>query len=237
VLSRHDLTKVLYEGLSPEARAKVHSSKNITSVESLPEGMSVTCADGSTYTGDLVIAADGAHSMMRANMRRLALEAGATQEEVNAEEPFLTTYRCLWIRFPTASIPGLRPGIVGETHGPGASTQMFVGETTAVTGIYERLDKPRTNRVRYSQQDQDDMVKKWGFLPLVKDSDFTIAKAYASREQSGLVSLEEGVVEHWSWSSKIVLVGDSVHKMTPSTGGQYRPSIHPSIHPPRVSVY
>ncbi|KEY63863.1 hypothetical protein S7711_10055 [Stachybotrys chartarum IBT 7711] len=215
VLSRHDLTQVLFESLPTEAKAKIFTKKKVSNVESTADGMTVSCKDGTSYTGSLVIAADGAHSIVRQSMRMLALESGSS--DVNEERPFLATYRALWIRFSTTACPSLAPGAASETHRPGASTQLFVGQHTGVIDLYERLENPTTERVWYTQEDQDACIKKWGFLPLTEGSGFTLGDAYEKRTQSGLVSLEEGVVEHWSWG-RVVLVGDAAHKFTPSTG-------------------
>ncbi|KAH7322531.1 hypothetical protein B0I35DRAFT_350162 [Stachybotrys elegans] len=219
VLSRHDLTKVLYSNLPADAQAKIEINKKITDIESTSNGVTVSCADGTSYTASLIIGADGAHSMIRTNMRKLALAAGCKDDEINPEEPFLTTYRCLWIRFPTSACAELVPGTTSETHGNGAAVQLFVGERTGTAGLYERLDAPRRHRVRYTKEDEEEAVKKWGSLPIVKgNKEFTLAKLYETREESGLLSLEEGVVEHWSWGGRVVLVGDAAHKFTPNTG-------------------
>lgn len=153
-------------------------------------------------------------------MRKLAVEANSP--DVNDEQPFLTTYRCIWIRFPTNASPLLHDGLTTETHGTGAATQLFAGEETGVTGVYERLPSPTRDRIRYTEADEEALIERWGHLPLLKGDgdvkDFTLSDAFENRVSSGLISLEEGVVDHWSFDSRIVLTGDSAHKVTPSTG-------------------
>jgi 2-polyprenyl-6-methoxyphenol hydroxylase-like FAD-dependent oxidoreductase len=151
-------------------------------------------------------------------MRTLAAEHNTP--EINEQQPFLATFRCLWFRFPGHGTADLTIGTTAECHGPGAATQLFVGETTAVTGLYERLPEPTRERMRFTQDDEEAMVAKWGHLPVArgKTGKLTLGQAYAMRTHSGLVSLEEGVLKHWHWNSRIVLVGDAAHKFTPSTG-------------------
>lgn len=215
VISRHNLTKVLYELLPAEAQANLLSNKKVSNITATEDdGVIVNCADGTSYEGSIVIASDGAHSMVRDQMRNLALQAATP--EINEEKPFLTTYSCLWLRFPT--IDSIPAGTTSETHGPSLATQLFAGSETTVIGVYERLPKPTRERLRFSQEDQDALVKRWANLPVAKSSKLTLSEAYAARVQSGLVSLEEGVVEHWSWDGRVVLTGDAAHKFTPSTG-------------------
>jgi 2-polyprenyl-6-methoxyphenol hydroxylase-like FAD-dependent oxidoreductase len=147
-------------------------------------------------------------------MRSLALEHGSA--DVNPENPFLSTYQALWIRIAIDS--RLTPGMTCETHGYKAATQFFSGTDTAVLGLYERLEEPTRDRKRYTIADQDALVKRWEHLPLIPNGSLTLGEAYDSRLEAGLVSLEEGVVDHWSWAGRIVLVGDAAHKFTPSTG-------------------
>lgn len=161
----------------------------------------------------MVIGADGAHSNVRSEMRKLAIAAGS--DKINEQNPFLTTFLCFWLRF---SSDGLVPGTTSETHGYGAASQLFVGQESAVSGIYIPLDKPTRERLRFAETYQEDLVKKFANVPLTSDGKVTFASAWASRTDSGLVSLEEGVLDHWSWDGRIVLAGDAAHKFTPSTG-------------------
>jgi 2-polyprenyl-6-methoxyphenol hydroxylase-like FAD-dependent oxidoreductase len=142
----------------------------------------------------------------------LAIQASSPAEEINEEKPFLATYQAMWVRFPTMS--GLKPGDCNETHGPGAAIQLFAGEETTVIGIYARMDEPTRERQRFTQADEEAFVERWGHLPL--SHGLTVRASYEARVGAGLVSLEEGVVDHWGWD-RIVLAGDAAHKFTPST--------------------
>jgi 2-polyprenyl-6-methoxyphenol hydroxylase-like FAD-dependent oxidoreductase len=151
-------------------------------------------------------------------MRTEAIQKSSTENEseskINEEQPFLTTYRAMWVRFPT--VPPIKPGNASETHGYDCTLQLFAGEDTSVIGIYERMEKPTREGVRYTQEDEEKFVERWGHL-LIIEGGMTIKDAYVNRTQAGMVNLEEGIVKHWSWD-RIVLVGDAAHKFTPSTG-------------------
>ncbi|KAK1753554.1 hypothetical protein QBC47DRAFT_347547 [Echria macrotheca] len=228
VIARHDLTQVLYDTLPATAQAKLLPNQRVASIATTPEGVTVRCRDGAEHTGSIIIGADGAHSLVRSEMRALALAAASSSSssspDINPAQPFLTTYRAMWVRFPTSAARGdLRPGDAGETHGVGCAVQLFAGEETSVLGAYERLPAPTADRLRFGSGDQDAFVEKWGHLPLLPPAGddnkkgMTLGDAYAARVSSGLVSLEEGVVPKWSFGP-VVLVGDAAHKFTPSTG-------------------
>lgn len=207
--------QTLHDGLPSEAQAKLLPNKKVTDVSTSPDGVTVTCADGTSYAGSVVVGADGAHSIMRDLMRTSALQAPSTTEgEVNEAKPFVTTYRAMWVRFPT--VPPIKAGDASETHGYDCTLQLFAGEETSVIGVYERMEKPTRDGVRYSQEDEEKFIDRWGHLPIIEGG-LTIKDAYVNRTQAGMVNLEEGVVKHWSWD-RIVLVGDAAHKFTPSTG-------------------
>lgn len=218
------MTKVFYEGLPESAKSRLLPNKRVASMNSNPANdiVTITCRDGSVYETSLVIAADGAHSFVRQQMRELALQhnsalpSDATPVPVNDELPYLTTFRCLWIRFP--SVPSIKTGTTSETHGPKATTQLFAAVDTTVIAVYERLDAPTRERTRYTKEDQESIVKRRANLPIAKGSAMTLAEAYAASTEAGLVSLEEGVVENWSFDGRVVLTGDAAHKFTPSTG-------------------
>jgi 2-polyprenyl-6-methoxyphenol hydroxylase-like FAD-dependent oxidoreductase len=207
--------QTLYDGLPAEAQAKLLPNKKVVDVVTGHDGVTVTCADGSSYEGTVVVGADGAHSKVRALMRTAALQDPSTKNGgVNEEKPFLTTYRSMWVRFPT--VAPIKAGDASETHGYDCTLQLFAGEETSVIGVYERMEKPTRDGVRYSQGDEEKFVERWGHLPVIANGP-TIKDAYTNRTQAGMVNLEEGILKRWSWD-RIVLVGDAAHKFTPSTG-------------------
>jgi 2-polyprenyl-6-methoxyphenol hydroxylase-like FAD-dependent oxidoreductase len=215
VVSRRDLLETLHRALPKHAQEKVLTGKKLSEIQATPNGVTVSCTDGTAYNGAFVIGADGAYSAVRKFMRELAMDAGS---DANEAEPFLTTYQALWIRFPVSRLPACKPGSATETHGSGIATQLFVGEDTATVGVYRRLPIPTKRPLRYDEKDQAALVEEWGHLPLLKNGAVSLKDAYEARTGSGLVGLEEGVLPHWSWDGRVVLVGDAAHKFTPSTG-------------------
>lgn len=208
--------QVLWNSLPIEAQSKAHANKKVSDISTTENGVVVSCADGTSYEGSMVIGADGAYSVVRKHMRLMALRDQNTAAVMNEEKPYLTSYRCFWVRCPV--LPNTNVGDAAETHGPDVTIQFFVGQDSAVIGVYEKLEKPTREPPRYTSADEESFVEKWGHLPLTKGGQLTLGQAYAQKMHCGLINLEEGVVKNWSWGGRMVLVGDAAHKFTPSTG-------------------
>jgi 2-polyprenyl-6-methoxyphenol hydroxylase-like FAD-dependent oxidoreductase len=76
----------LYRNLSGKSR--VHVRKKAVRITPDPLGVSVETEDGATYRGDIVVGADGIHSITRSEMWRIAeMEQPGfiTQEEKSGE--------------------------------------------------------------------------------------------------------------------------------------------------------
>jgi 3-hydroxybenzoate 6-monooxygenase len=65
VLHRHDLLNVLLAACMDDERIRLETGKRVIEVEDLSPGALVRCADGSTYTCDALIGADGLRSVVR----------------------------------------------------------------------------------------------------------------------------------------------------------------------------
>ncbi|OAQ98954.1 hypothetical protein LLEC1_00604 [Akanthomyces lecanii] len=212
VLPRRDLCQILWDRL-PDPR-NVICDKDICQVKETAEGVTAICSDGSSYEADMIIGADGVHSQVRAHINRSSSRQ-VVDEKQEDREFFDAYYTCLWMRF---SSEGLCAGSTFETHGNGASTQMFVSPHHAVAGVYERLSEPiRAHRI-FTGEDERALVSRWKDLPLSTDRTVTLGAAYNRRIASGLVALQEGVHQTWSSGGRLVLVGDAAHVFTPITG-------------------
>lgn len=64
--------QVLYENIKD--KTKILTGKRVQTVELKADGVVVKTADGSVYTGDILVGADGIHSQVRSEMWRLADE-------------------------------------------------------------------------------------------------------------------------------------------------------------------
>ncbi|KAF9927456.1 hypothetical protein FBU30_003255 [Linnemannia zychae] len=65
IITRYDLHRIL---LSRVPKEYIHHGKLVVETLQNPSGVSCKCSDGSTYYGDIIVGADGAHSLTRERM-------------------------------------------------------------------------------------------------------------------------------------------------------------------------
>lgn len=210
---RQDVLKILYNNLSESDRQKVHMSKKVTDVQTHSDGVTVSCADGSTYEGSIVIGADGVYSKTRGFMRKLALE-NSPHAAVNAEKPYTAYFKCMW---GTVPIPkGLSPGDHLDCHtDDGVSAMFLTGRDKGWFFIFGLLDKPTQERRDYTEKDMEAFAESLADLHIGPGLPFR--DVWSTRYSAGMSNLDEGVLEHWSWD-RVVLMGDAAHKVTPNAG-------------------
>lgn len=211
---RQDVLRILYDNLSENDRPRVLTSKKVIDVQTHANGVSVSCADGTSYHGSIVIGADGVHSKTRGFMRKLALAACPDTTAVNPEKPYTAHFKCMW---GTVPIPrGLSPGDHTDCHtDDGVSAMFLTGRDKGWFFMFGLLDAPTQARKDYTDQDMEDFAQKLADLHISPDVRF--GEVWASRYSAGMSNLDEGVLDHWSWE-RVVLMGDAAHKVTPNAG-------------------
>lgn len=77
--TRSQLLRILHRNISEGGKKKIHTSKRISRIEQLAgdEGLRLHVEGGDSYDADVVIGADGAHSIVRSEMWRMATEVDA----------------------------------------------------------------------------------------------------------------------------------------------------------------
>ncbi|KAJ9145331.1 FAD binding domain-containing protein [Pleurostoma richardsiae] len=209
---RAQLIQEFYDALPDEAKARYLTGKKVSGIESGDQGVKVTCTDGSTYEGSIVLGADGVHSITRRIMRQLAL-AEDPKRDWDPENPYKAEYRCMWSSFPRP--PDSAPGQAFETPGQDLSLMFLTGRDRGWIMLYDRFPEPTSERHTYTEKDVEAFAARLADYPV--NETLKVKDVFAQRQTSGMADLEEGIAEHWSWG-RIVLAGDACHKFTPNAG-------------------
>ncbi|KAK3386147.1 heterokaryon incompatibility protein-domain-containing protein [Podospora didyma] len=112
---RRDLMKVLYSKL-PGRERHIFPNKKIVDVKQDDSSVTVTCADGSAFKGDVLVGCDGVHSAVRG----LTFEASEDPET----RPPRAEYRGLFGSSPRPD--GIPANNVTETHGKGIAFMLLL---------------------------------------------------------------------------------------------------------------
>ncbi|RAK94899.1 FAD-dependent oxidoreductase [Aspergillus ibericus CBS 121593] len=207
---RAELIEILYNGLPPAAREKILTDKKLVDIEMHQDGVTVTCADGSTFEGSIVIGADGVHSATRQLKRTLALQTDPARSW-DPEQPYTATYQLLYGSFPSPSPSGLGYDIQSQDK----AIMYFSGPERGWFFLYKRLPSPTQARATYTDRDVETVGREFFDFPLT--GTVKVKDAWPRMFGAGLTNLEEGIVKHWSLE-RVVLVGDACHKLTTHLG-------------------
>ncbi|OQE24183.1 hypothetical protein PENFLA_c010G06962 [Penicillium flavigenum] len=211
-LDRQKLLEILYQGY-PDHR-KIRLEERVTKVEESGDTAIVSTAKGSIYRGHLVVGADGVHSKIRQEIWN-AVEK--TSSKVAIERSSLKAeFRCLFgISSPIKEL------IIGE------QVNAFFDGFTIITihgkegrvywFVIQKLDKQYTypNCPRYTAGDIETAAEELRSIVFYKDINF--GQLWENRETVSMTVLEEHTFDIWH-HDRLVLLGDSAHKMTPNIG-------------------
>jgi len=210
-LQRRDLLKVLYDHL-PD-KSKVICSKRVSKVEHVDGGVVVQCEDGSEFSGDIVVGADGIHSSVRTLMQQhMELSnPGVTEKDRNG---LSAEYNCIFgLGNPVEGI--VHPGDSHRTYAKGHSTLSFIGRGGKLYWfLFSKLDKRYYGKdiPRYTIKDAEEGAK--AFFNIHMTDTITFDKVWEQRTMANMSCVEESVNDHWT-SDRIVCLGDAIHKVYP----------------------
>ncbi|KAF8857859.1 monooxygenase [Acephala macrosclerotiorum] len=213
-LTRHDLLKVLFDHIKD--KSKVRTSKRVTTIEQTSSGVTVTCKDGSSYSGDIVVGADGIHSTVRSLMQDHIEKSnpGSTEKD---RKSISAEYNCIFgLGKPVDGVVS-----VGDSHRSltkNHSTLSFVGRGGVLYWfLFSKLDKRYhgSEIPRYTKEEMEEAVKAFNDIHMTES--ITYGQVWERRTFANMLCVEESQNEHWT-ADRIVCLGDAVHKMTPNLG-------------------
>ncbi|GAB7322854.1 hypothetical protein MBLNU13_g05413t4 [Cladosporium sp. NU13] len=207
---RAQLIRCLFDGLPQQAKSKILTAKQIINIENSNTGVDVSCNDGTSYDGSIVIGADGAHSLTRRIMHRITTSnfPGLDWDPVR---PYKSEYTCLWFTCPQRA----EPGQYIETQSSSRSAIIMTGKEKEWVILFEKHTPQSGDIQKYSLDEVEQFAASFAELPTSLGE--SVGDMFARRITAGMTDLDEGIVEHW-YSDRMVLVGDACHKMTPNAG-------------------
>ncbi|KAJ5657109.1 hypothetical protein N7507_009059 [Penicillium longicatenatum] len=212
--ARQQLIQVLYESL-PD-RSKVLTSQKAVKIEPSDGDITVWTEDGTKYPGDLVVGADGVHSIARSEIWRMAEsdhEGSISQAEKNS---LSAEYGCLWgISTP---ISGFEPKDNIIRNYDNLTILVFPNRDGSLGwSVPHKLDKKYVypDVPRYTQEAVVAKAKTISHLPIWGHVNF--GELFAGSSPCRGTALEENCLTTWTYG-RVVCIGDSISKFTPNIG-------------------
>jgi 2-polyprenyl-6-methoxyphenol hydroxylase-like FAD-dependent oxidoreductase len=176
-------------------------------------GVEVSLDDGTVERGDMVLGCDGVHSLVKRRMWDLANQKIPRVITAQEKTSMVTRWKCLVGMGPAAPELGERDMTV--VHDDRYSFLFLTQPDKLFFFVFFRLEHEFRwpERRRYTDADAEALAASVASHPICETLVF--GEIWQKRIRGSLISLEEGILRHWS-HGRIVLAGDSVHKVTPN---------------------
>lgn len=204
----------LYEGLPDQSFIRTNS--RVDRVEHTKTGVKVYLTDGTVEEGDIVVGADGVHSIVKQLMWDYAAKNESDALPELHKNPLYSDFKAIFGTSEMKDMPELGPSDVHVVNGYNTNKLVFTqpGKVLWALMYRDEHEQPPTP-FRPTQQEQDEIAARFKDLKLV--GNITVGDLYKNKTRAGVLSLEEGILNKWH-SGRMVLVGDSAHKMTADLG-------------------
>jgi FAD dependent monooxygenase len=213
IFDRQKCVTHLYEGL-PD-KSKIRTSARVDRIEHTETGVKVYLDDGTFEEGDIVIGADGVHSRVRQLMWDYAAESAPGTIPETDKSALFTDFKAIFGVCDQGDLD-LGPADMHVCMGHGTTKLVFTQPGVAYFAVMWKDDHSRPpTPFRPTQEEQEEIADRFKDLKLVDN--ITFGDLYKNKTRSGVLNLEEGILSKWH-SGRIVLVGDSAHKMTADLG-------------------
>ncbi|KAH7025310.1 uncharacterized protein B0I36DRAFT_417621 [Microdochium trichocladiopsis] len=221
ILLRTQFVGELYNSLPSTAKSRIYLGRQVEGVSMDETSVRVTCKDGVTEEGSLLIGADEIRSQTRLLMEALRQHKAPHDLDQRYQRPYMSTYRVLVSQIER--LPGASMNVKCDSVHYGVTTQFLHSRKVSCFAIYEKLKVPSSERCRYTEADKLQMRQRWKHLMVMPGYSVGDLRE-ANPGNVGLYDCEEGLVSKW-YHKRIVLVGDAVRKLDPHTGMGYNEGV------------
>ena len=203
-----------YDNLPDQSTIKLN--KRVERIEHTETNVRVVLTDGTVEEGDIVIGADGVHSVVRSQMWDYASEFEPSTIPESDKSALFSEYDGM---FGVSKMKGSH-----EEYGMAAAesnivfgqgvTKLFFqqqGQQMWALIFKDKYNQP-PKRFKATEQDMEEVAKRFSEVAL--NDKIKFKDLWNSRTRAGLLTCEEGVLSQWH-AGRIVLVGDSAHKVSP----------------------
>ncbi|KAG0043154.1 hypothetical protein BGZ83_011767, partial [Gryganskiella cystojenkinii] len=227
LFARRDLYSLLMRQIPAE---KISMSKKVLKIEDGGDKVTIHCADGSSYTGDILVGADGAYSTVRKNMYSVMTEKG-TLPKTDLDDLVPGFIGMVGITKPMdpEKYPQVKEldhcqfevGVGSSSHGSAvwclptkqiawSLSKQFVSVAEGKKHMFENAEwNPEINMM---------ILEEFRDLPCPYGGTIGDLTDATPAEEISKIYLEHKMFKTWFYGRSILL-GDACHKMLPA-GGQ-----------------
>ncbi|KAJ8110524.1 hypothetical protein OPT61_g6655 [Boeremia exigua] len=217
LFDRQSCVAHLYDNLPDQSTVKLN--KRVETIQHTDSCVRVILTDGTVEEGDIVIGADGVHSVVRPQMWEYANDFEPNVVPESDKSALFSEYDAL---FGASDLKGhhedygMAAAESNIVYGQGVTKLFFQqqGQQFWVIIFKNKYTQP-PKRYKPTEEDIESVAKQFSNVALNEKVKFK--ELWESRTRAGLLAIEEGTLSQWH-AGRIVLVGDSVHKMTPDLG-------------------
>jgi 2-polyprenyl-6-methoxyphenol hydroxylase-like FAD-dependent oxidoreductase len=198
---RGEFLQQLYRNL-PDSENRVRTSKHVSDITTLNDGVIVSFEDGTSEKGSIVIGADGVWSTVRQ-----IISKSAPPNAVD-DKYWSSRYLCAYGR--SSFTKGFPEAIMIDRHGKGWGFQGAKHFDQFIWLLFKPISGTQ-EKTTYSIKDEE--VFWENVLDEKLLNDITLRQVWESRIVTGLTKLDSGVARIWH-GDRVVMVGDANHKVS-----------------------
>jgi FAD dependent monooxygenase len=217
----------LYENLPDQSR--IRTNARVERIEHTETGVKVFLTDGTFEEGDLVIGADGVHSLVRQLMWDYAAENEPSAIPESDKQALYSDYKGIFGVSEQKDMPSLGPSDVHVVCSQDSTKLLFTQPGVVYWALVYKDEHSQPPKLYKPNQEEQEKVA-FRFKDEKFTEDMTFERLWKHRSRAGGLNIEEGIIEKWH-AGRIVLVGDSAHKVCQPSHTNFR------LQPPMLGNY